>query len=69
MAEQFLTIKATLDDPEFDLIEIRVRRRSTLPEDHKILSWGIERAVISWLNSHFGSWVGYIVRNGMEHLS
>lgn len=66
---EYVTIKATLDDPEYDEIEIRVRKKESLPANHKMLSWGVERAVIAWLHSHFSAWTSYIVQNGMKFLS
>ena len=46
MAEQFLTIKSTLDDPEFDQIEVILRKKVAADPTSP---FGIERAVLRWV--------------------
>ena len=43
---EFLTVVSTLDDPEFDQIEVRLRKRVAADPTS---SFGIERAVLRWI--------------------
>ena len=62
----YRTISATLDDPEYDAIEIRMRCREPLVKPAS--SIGMERAILGWLASHLPSWVSCCIENGQKTL-
>jgi hypothetical protein len=65
MAEQFLTIQSTLDDPEFDQIEVRLRKKVA---GDPTSSFGVERAVLRWIADHIPSWAQHCIDNGIKTL-
>ena len=65
MAEQFLTIKSMLDDPEFDQIEVILRKKVAADPTS---SFGIERAVLRWIADHIPTWAKYCIDSGMKTL-
>ena len=62
---EFLTVSSTLDDPEFDLIEVRLRKRVAADPTS---SFGIERAVLRWIASHIPAWAQHCIDTGMKTL-
>lgn len=64
MAE-FLTIKSTLYDPEFDQIEIILRKRVAADPTS---SFGIERAILRWTADHVPTWAKHCIDSGMKTL-
>jgi hypothetical protein len=62
-----LTIRASLDDKDFDEITITAQLKPGIGTKN-VSSFAVERAVLRWAADHMPTWADYCSTNGMKTL-